>query len=181
MRFMLRRVAPFVLIAALLAALALAWRGGSAAEAPPPCAGIPVALDDGERQAVYCLASADGAALAQAAGLAGDCYGALAGVKQLRAGAKVSLTRRGGACDAAVGRMPASQALLFGLPLDLNAATAEELAGLPGIGEKTARAIVEEREANGAFASPDDLARVKGVGPKTIERLRGMVAAGDRQ
>jgi competence protein ComEA len=181
MRFMLRRAAPFVLIAALLAAVALVWRGESAEEPPPPCAGIPVALDDGERQAVYCLPSADGVALAQAAGVAGDCYGALAEIKQLRAGARVALTRRGEACSAEAGRMAASEALLFGVPLDLNAATRDELAGLPGIGEKTAQAIVEEREANGAFTSPDDLARVKGVGPKTIARLRGMVAAGSGQ
>jgi competence protein ComEA len=41
-----------------------------------------------------------------------------------------------------------------------------------GIGESKARAIVEHRTRNGAFRSVDELALVKGIGPKTLERNR---------
>lgn len=56
--------------------------------------------------------------------------------------------------------------------LDLNAARIEELESLPGIGPKTAAAIVADRTANGPFTSVSDLQRVRGIGPKTVEKLR---------
>lgn len=56
--------------------------------------------------------------------------------------------------------------------INVNVAGPEELTALPGVGEATAAAIVEERERNGAFASVDDLARVSGIGPKKLEKLR---------
>ncbi len=54
----------------------------------------------------------------------------------------------------------------------LNSATWVEWAQLDGIGEKLARRIVADREEHGAFRSTDDLLRVKGIGPKTLEKLR---------
>ena len=59
--------------------------------------------------------------------------------------------------------------------LDLNRATQEDLEELPGVGAKMAEAIVEDRASNGRFKSVDDLARVKGVGPATVERIRSLV------
>jgi len=56
--------------------------------------------------------------------------------------------------------------------LDPNGASAAELDRLPGIGPATARAIVALREHEGPFAAPEDLLRVKGVGPKTLDRIR---------
>ncbi|HZR82610.1 MAG TPA: ComEA family DNA-binding protein [Candidatus Binatia bacterium] len=56
--------------------------------------------------------------------------------------------------------------------VDLNAATAEELASLPGIGPSKARAIVAYREAT-PFRSVDDLRQVKGIGDRLLEDLRG--------
>lgn len=56
--------------------------------------------------------------------------------------------------------------------LDINTATQEELETLPGIGPETARRILEEREANGPFYYPENLLSVKGIGPKTLEKLR---------
>ena len=55
--------------------------------------------------------------------------------------------------------------------VDPNRATAQQLDRLPGIGPRTAAAIVREREAHGPFRGPDDLARVQGVGPATVQRL----------
>ncbi len=57
--------------------------------------------------------------------------------------------------------------------VNLNTASASELEALPGIGATKAAAIVSDRETNGPFASVDDLARVSGVGDKTVEQLRG--------
>jgi competence protein ComEA len=61
---------------------------------------------------------------------------------------------------------------VLSVPIPLNTATAEELDILPGIGPKTAQAIVEFREKNGKFGSPDDLLQVPGIGPKKLAALR---------
>ena len=47
-----------------------------------------------------------------------------------------------------------------------------DLSTIPGIGEKLADRIVEHREANGPYASLDELRQVSGVGPATLTRLR---------
>ena len=60
-------------------------------------------------------------------------------------------------------------------PLDLNRATAGELTGLPGIGPARAAAIVRWRETHGPFRRAEDLLAVPGIGPGTVERLRGRV------
>lgn len=62
--------------------------------------------------------------------------------------------------------------------LDINVASREQLVILPGIGAKKALAIVEWRDQNGPFADVDQLADVRGIGPKTLERLRTYVYAG---
>ena len=56
--------------------------------------------------------------------------------------------------------------------VNVNEATAEELAGVRGITEELARRIVDDRGENGRFTSTDDLLRVPGIGPKTLEQLR---------
>jgi len=56
-------------------------------------------------------------------------------------------------------------------PVAVNRADAAQLATLPGIGPRLAEAIVEERRRNGPFRSPDDLRRVRGIGPALVARL----------
>ena len=56
--------------------------------------------------------------------------------------------------------------------VNINTATAEQLAYLPGVGPKTAEEIIAYREANGAFKKLTDLMQVKGIGDKTFERLQ---------
>lgn len=56
--------------------------------------------------------------------------------------------------------------------VDINKASAEEIAELDNIGPKKAKEIVEYREKNGAFKSLDDLQGVKGIGKATIEKNR---------
>lgn len=56
--------------------------------------------------------------------------------------------------------------------IDVNTASWVEWMQLEGIGETTARKIVADREANGPFKSVDDVQRVKGIGPATLEKMR---------
>ncbi|MFQ5730955.1 MAG: ComEA family DNA-binding protein, partial [Planctomycetaceae bacterium] len=65
--------------------------------------------------------------------------------------------------------------------IDLNTATHLELMQLEGIGEMLAERILADREQNGPFDSIDDLRRVKGIGPKTVEKLRPYVRVGKRE
>jgi competence protein ComEA len=65
--------------------------------------------------------------------------------------------------------------------IDLNTATAAELAQLKGIGPKKAEMIVRDREQNGPFSSPQDLTRIKGIGPKTVSKNLDRITAGAPQ
>lgn len=60
-------------------------------------------------------------------------------------------------------------------PVPINAATAEQLDALPGVGPATAAAIVAHREQHGPFSSIDGLADVRGIGPAKLEAIRPMV------
>lgn len=62
-----------------------------------------------------------------------------------------------------------------GAKINLNTATLEQLDTLPGVGPVTARAILDWREAEGPFASVDDLLDVKGIGDATLAELRDLV------
>jgi competence protein ComEA len=58
------------------------------------------------------------------------------------------------------------------LRVDLNTATQEELAKLPGIGDKVAARIIAYREENGVFESAEEIMNVRGIGEKTFLKLR---------
>ncbi|MBD90096.1 MAG: topoisomerase [Deltaproteobacteria bacterium] len=62
--------------------------------------------------------------------------------------------------------------------LNVNTASSDQLQALPGIGPKKADAIVSYRSANGPFQQVDDLVQVKGIGPKTLDKLRPLVTVG---
>jgi len=70
----------------------------------------------------------------------------------------------------------ADERLLVGLPVDPNTADADMLEQLPGIGPSRAAAIVEERSTRGPFALVDDLVRVRGIGPATLDGIRPFVS-----
>ena len=55
--------------------------------------------------------------------------------------------------------------------LGINRAELQDWGLMPGIGPMTAKKIVADRKANGPFNALDDLQRVPGIGPKTIEQL----------
>ena len=53
--------------------------------------------------------------------------------------------------------------------ININKASVEELTQLKRIGPKYAERIVEYREAHGPFEQPEDVMKVRGIGPKTWE------------
>lgn len=58
-------------------------------------------------------------------------------------------------------------------PVNINEADASEISvALKGIGLKKAQAIVDFREKHGEFAAAEDLALVKGIGEKTVSKLK---------
>jgi competence protein ComEA len=62
--------------------------------------------------------------------------------------------------------------------IDINTASSVELEELPGIGPTTAQKIVEYREQNGPFLSPEDIINVSGIGPGTYERIKDLITVG---
>jgi competence protein ComEA len=56
--------------------------------------------------------------------------------------------------------------------VDVNRADWPELIQLPGVGQVLAERLIAERERGGAYRSIDDLERVRGFGPRTLERIR---------
>ncbi|MGI9211620.1 MAG: ComEA family DNA-binding protein [Methylococcaceae bacterium] len=57
--------------------------------------------------------------------------------------------------------------------LDINTATMDQFDQvMVGVGKSKAEAIIKDRETNGPFKSVDDLARVKGIGPATLQQNR---------
>lgn len=59
--------------------------------------------------------------------------------------------------------------------VNINTASEHQLRRLHGIGETTARAIVEYRETHGEFKSADELLNVKGIGEKALEKFRDRI------
>ena len=60
-------------------------------------------------------------------------------------------------------------------PVDLNAATPEQLDALPGVGPATAAAIVAHRQEIGRYTTVEELLDVRGIGPAKLEAMRPLV------
>ena len=60
--------------------------------------------------------------------------------------------------------------------LNINTASAEELETLSGIGPQMAQRIIQYREEHGNFTSVDALTKVKGLGEKTLEKLKPFIS-----
>lgn len=84
-----------------------------------------------------------------------------------------TLVSRGG--EAALDLAPPASNTATGPLININTATLAELDTLPGIGPKTAQAILDYRQANGPFLSVEDLLEVKGIGEATLAGLRDLV------
>lgn len=68
--------------------------------------------------------------------------------------------------------IPVSAAAETFLYLDLNTATAEELAELPGIGEVLAGAVISYRQTHGRFLNPEEIMEVSGIGEGIFSGIR---------
>jgi competence protein ComEA len=60
--------------------------------------------------------------------------------------------------------------------ININTASVKDLQGLPGIGQVTAERIVAHRTEKGQFKSVNDLLKVKGVGEKSMEKIRERIS-----
>ena len=56
--------------------------------------------------------------------------------------------------------------------IDINSANKDTLMQIPGIGPKTADSILKYRKANGKFKSVNDLTNVKGIGDKSLKKMK---------
>lgn len=66
--------------------------------------------------------------------------------------------------------------LFAATPLDINTATAAELAAvMSGVGSKKAEAIIAYRDANGRFESIEQLSEVKGIGEALLSRNKDLL------
>lgn len=65
-----------------------------------------------------------------------------------------------------------------GPKVNINTATPSELEGLPRIGPKIAREIVDFRTKNGAFKKIEEIMKVKGVGEKLFNQLKDLITVG---
>ena len=59
--------------------------------------------------------------------------------------------------------------------ININTASVKELVLLNGIGESKAKAIIDYRTSHGQFDSINDLAKVKGIGEKLVEKNKGVI------
>ncbi|ANM32075.1 hypothetical protein ABI59_04305 [Acidobacteria bacterium Mor1] len=82
------------------------------------------------------------------------------------------------ACTLLAGMAPATAAEGKAERIDLNKASAEQLVTLPGVGPAIAKRIVAFREENGPFKRVEDLLKVRGVGEKSFQKIKGRVRVG---
>lgn len=70
-------------------------------------------------------------------------------------------------------------AVWAGQPVDINSASAEELAtSLDGVGQSKAELIVKYRDMHGAFKHADELVNVRGIGLSTVDKNRDNIRIG---
>jgi competence protein ComEA len=69
------------------------------------------------------------------------------------------------------GPLTIRQKYLLGKRIDINKASRVEISELPGISDKVAVAVVEERDRLGRFRSPGDLLGVKGIKVKRLQKI----------
>ena len=84
--------------------------------------------------------------------------------------------------EASLGKDPSSdvagnrEAIKEGATVNINTAAADELAGLSGIGESKAAAILAYRMEHGSFARKEDIKKVPGIGEGTYKRIKDSIS-----
>lgn len=69
-------------------------------------------------------------------------------------------------------RVPKIKTLASENSININTASIDELMKLPGIGEKTARSIIDFRNKNGNFKSIEDIMNVKGIKEGKLKKIK---------
>ena len=62
--------------------------------------------------------------------------------------------------------------------IDINTADKAQLKTLNGVGDALADRILDYREKNGPFKTPEDLLNVKGIGPSTFKKNKDRIVVG---
>ena len=183
-------------VVALVLAIAVAWRLLAAPAAGAPESQLPLAT----RGAASAVSSATSRGVEVVVHVAGAVVSP--GVYRLSDGARTIdaiSAAGGGRGDADLARVNLAARLSDGLrvyvpavgevaevldgstggaeqgPVNLNAATAEQLDDLPGIGPATATAILAYRRDHGPFSSIEQLLEVPGIGPSKLQQIRSLV------
>lgn len=97
-------------------------------------------------------------------------YAAISKLFMPAVSAKEAVVSRQGALAA-----PAAAAAFPGFPIDINAASREDMMMLPYVGAKTAERIIEKRAELGGFKSVDDLLKVEYIGGAKLGAIRAFV------
>lgn len=63
----------------------------------------------------------------------------------------------------------------FSGAVDINSAGIEELKKIPGVGESTAKKIIDYREENGGFSTKEEIINVSGIGKKKFESMKDYI------
>jgi len=63
--------------------------------------------------------------------------------------------------------------------VNINTASVEQLATLPGVGEKLAARVVEYRQKSGGFKSIQELMNVRGIGEKNFQKIESHLTVGE--
>ena len=88
---------------------------------------------------------------------------------------KAPVAAEGRAAQGAPTASGAARSLPDGM-VNINTADEKELDKLPGIGPAMAKRIIEYRTENGAFQSPEEIKRVKGIGDAKYEKMKDKIA-----
>ena len=92
--------------------------------------------------------------------------------------AATALVAATGATARAQTKAPAAAKPAATAVVNINTASATEIATLPGIGLKTAARIIEYRQKNGPFKKVEELMNVRGIGEKNFLKLKPQLAVG---
>jgi comEA protein len=99
-----------------------------------------------------------------------DCHTAFT-TQDLESTSQIIFRETDGGCVVdRIQQLSQAEHILCGDPMNLNQAGEEDLVLLPGIGPERARQIIELRQEEGPFTTVDDLMRIRGIGPKTVEK-----------
>ena len=127
---------------------------------------------DVSKPGIYALDRA-AATVGDAAAMAGCPWEVPAAVapRKLISGQSLEVLRQETGIAIRLGRMPGAALLACGLKLDLNSASLDELLLIPRMRAEIAASIIERRREK-AWEKVDDLIEIRGVGPKTAQKLQ---------